>query len=145
MNLSHVACGAYELCTVRPCVNHFEKHCSRRFHGKRTGEVWGGRLALLFPLLLGTIESEPAAEDEEQEAAPTKPLAAWGEEEGRSWRPGYQAITNSASKHATSSNARSFLCFGKTRAARSLSLTRSCLASGGAQPPLTHKQDSPGQ
>ena len=83
-------------------------------------------------------------EDEEQEAAPPRPLAVWGEEEGRSWRPGYQAITNSASKHATSSNARSFLCFGKTRAARSLSLTRSCPASGGAQPPVTHKQDSPG-
>lgn len=104
----------------------------------------GGYLFLLSPFL-GTIGCESAASEEEQEASPAKPLAAWGEEEGRSWRPGYQAVTNSASKHATSSNARSFLCFGKTRTARSLSLTRSCLASGGAQPALTHKQDSPGQ
>lgn len=61
----------------------------------------------------------------------------WGEGEARSWWPGYQAITNSASKHATSSNARSFLCFGKTRAARNFSYTRFLLASGEAQPPDT--------
>lgn len=113
--------------------------------GREEARSGGGRASSpLFPRS-GTIESESAVWDEEQEAAPTEPLAVRGEEEGRSWWPGYQATTNSASKHATSSNARSFLCFGKTRAARSLSLTRSCLASGGAQPPLTHKQDSPGQ
>lgn len=113
--------------------------------GREEDRSGGRRASSSFFPFLGTTESESAAWDEEQEAAPTRPLAVWGEEEGRSWWPGYQAITNSASKHATSSNARSFLCFEKTRAARSLSLTRSCLASGGAQPPLTHKQDSPGQ
>lgn len=123
----------------------FEECCSRRFPPQiRPGGPETGRLALLFSPFLGpAVNLLPRME--EQEAAPTKPLAVRGEEQGRSWWPGYQAVTNSASKHATSSNARSFLCFGKTRAARNFSYTRSLLASGGAQPPLTHKQDSLGQ
>lgn len=84
---------------------------------------------------VGLLWGKSAAGDKVQEAVHTEPLAVWGDKEGRSWWPGYQAITSSASEHATSSNARSFLCLRKTRAGKSHSVTCSCLALGGVQLP----------